>query len=277
MMNLSFIKEAIHNPRHQAASEERIPAALCGRRKQLLLASASFLCFFAAMCSILYLKYSEETLSSRISPQVLRFHVLANSDSDADQELKLNVKQMLIDTMYEDLDAEGAFSGVPLSKETMCAYILAHKEELERKAEEFMAEEGFPYSADLRIERTYFPTKIYGDVVFPCGTYDAVRVLLGEGAGKNWWCVLYPPLCFTDNAYAVVPDSSREELQNLLPETDFRDLMKNRRIVFGDRHEASASSQPKGGWEEGSREDAAPAQATVHVKSRLWEIITNRQ
>ena len=248
-------------------------------KKQLLLASASFFCLLIALCSIMYLKHSEESLSARIAPQVLRFHVLANSDSDEDQKLKLEVKQMLIDTMYEDLiGSDGvvgdgdvtdggygaladaaAHSQLPLSKERLSSYIAEHKDVLEEKAEKFMEEKGFSYSANLKLERVYFPTKIYGDVVFPCGTYDAVRVLLGKGEGKNWWCVLYPPLCFTDNAIGVVPDSSKKELENLLPEADFRDLMKNRRVVFGDGHNVKT--------ENGNE------QVTVRVRSRIWDLV----
>lgn len=171
---------------------------------------------------------AEETLSGELAPQILRFHVLANSNSEEDQNLKLEVKQLLIDTMYEDLENE------ELSKEELISYINEHKTELKNTAESYMFSKGFNYSADIRIEQCYFPTKIYGDVTFPCGTYDAVRVLLGNGSGKNWWCVLYPPLCFSQASVCEVPDSSKEELRNLLTENDYRDLMKHRRVVFGD-------------------------------------------
>lgn len=253
-------------------------------RRQLYLSASAFLFFLTVMFSMIYLRKAEESLSTRIAPQVLRFHVLANSDSAVDQELKLEVKQMLIDTMYDDLCGKnpdiyggGTYGSTydniqggalrvskPLTKESIQTYIAGHKEELEHKAEEFMAEKGFSYSAEIQLESCYFPTKIYGDVVFPCGTYDAVRVLLGEGQGKNWWCVLYPPLCFTDNAYATVPDSSKEELRSLLPENDFRDLMKNRRVVFGDGKNSDKNHEEK-------------AQVTVHVRSRLLTLLTERR
>lgn len=171
---------------------------------------------------------AEEALSGELAPQILRFHVLANSNSEEDQKLKLEVKQLLIDTMYEDLENE------ELSKEELISYVNEHKKELENAAESYMSSKGYHYSAKIRIERCYFPTKIYGDVTFPCGTYDAVRVLLGNGSGKNWWCVLYPPLCFSQASVCEVPDSSKEELRNLLTENDYRDLMKHRRVVFGE-------------------------------------------
>ena len=226
-----------------------------GNKQLLYLSASAFLFFLAAMFSIVYLRQAEEALSARIAPEVLRFHVLANSDSSADQELKLSVKQMLIDTMYQDLKQEGTFT-----KESMVQYVGDNKEELEKRAEDFMAARGFSYSASVRIESCYFPTKIYGDVVFPCGTYDAVRVLLGKGDGKNWWCVLYPPLCFTDNATAVVPDSSKKEFEYLLEDSDFHTLMKNRRVIFGDKDIAVQEKVPE-------------KQVTVHVRSRFLDMM----
>lgn len=243
----------------------KIRLSVNDRKKQnFLLAAASFLLFLSAMLSIIYLRQEEETLSARIAPQVLRFHVLANSDSAADQNLKLEVKQMLIETMYEDLKLTPAATEISISKDDLIYYIESHKTDLERTAEEFMTAKGFPYMAKIQIEACYFPTKIYGDVVFPCGTYDAVRVLIGEGDGNNWWCVLYPPLCFTDNATAVVPDSSKGELKNLLAEDDFRDLMKKRRVVFGDSIPAHTAPSPSN------------QTVTVHVRSRLFDILTGK-
>ena len=120
------------------------------------------------------------------------------------------------------------------SKDELISYVTEHKEELEQTAESFMRSEGYAYPADIRIERCYFPTKVYGDVTFPCGDYDAVRVLLGSGQGNNWWCVLYPPLCFSQSSVCEVPDSSKQELKNLLTDNDYRDLMKSRRVVFNE-------------------------------------------
>lgn len=223
------------------------------RKRTLFLAAASSLFLMSVIFSMVSLRHSEEILSASIAPEILRFHVLANSDSDEDQSLKMEVKQLLINTMYTALKAE---TEAPFSKEAMSSFVLSHREELEQKAEDFMAERGFPYSASIRLERCYFPTKIYGDVVFPCGTYDAVRVLLGQGEGKNWWCVLYPPLCFTDNAYGEVPESSKMELKNLLDGDDFQSLMRKRRVVFGEPPIDAAST----------------AKVTVRVKFRFPEL-----
>ena len=70
-------------------------------------------------------------------------------------------------------------------------------------------------------ENCYFPVKSYGDVTFPPGEYEAFRIDIGESAGKNWWCVLYPPLCFVDTVYGVVPDESKDKLKNVLNEEEY--------------------------------------------------------
>ena len=88
-----------------------------------------------------------------------------------------------------------------------------------------MAECGVSYSARIRLETCEFPMRTYGDLTFPAGTYDAVRVLLGNGEGKNFWCVLYPSLCYTDSIHAEMPEDSKEQLQALLPEEDFEALL----------------------------------------------------
>ena len=89
-----------------------------------------------------------------------------------------------------------------------------------------MQEKGYAYTAQLDIVSDYFPQKAYGDMVFPCGTYDAVRVTIGNGKGHNWWCVLYPSLCFVDPVSAVVPDSSKEQLESALEHEDYLRLQK---------------------------------------------------
>ena len=156
------------------------------------------------------LRRKEEALASRIAPKVLRFHVLANSDSPKDQALKLEVKDLLLDTIRQGLGSEtaqgpeqgagnpppegpGTEAGDGLTKDQTASYILEHKAFLEETAEAYMESRGFSYGADIRLEQCLFPEKTYGDMTFPAGTYDAVRVLLGEGRGKISGASSIPP------------------------------------------------------------------------------------
>ena len=182
-----------------------------------------FLCLTCLLLAFLFTmagqRQRDEAMAALIAPEILRFHVLANSDSDEDQQLKLRVRTLLLDSIYEKL---GENASLDDTKE----YVLANKDSLEQEAEDYMKAEGYDYPAHMEVTECYFPSKTYGDMVFPCGTYDAVRVEIGKGKGHNWWCVLYPPLCFVDSTYAVVPDSSREILRESLDAADYQALLK---------------------------------------------------
>ena len=171
------------------------------------------------------LRRKEEALASRIAPEILRFHVLANSDSSADQALKLEVKDFILEKLQTGLTEEEA-----ASKEAISRNVTTHKAALETAAERYIKEQGFDYEVRIELEQCLFPEKTYGDMTFPAGTYDAVRVLIGQGKGKNFWCVLYPSLCYLDSTYAVVPNSSKSQLSALLSEDDFRALLNARSV-----------------------------------------------
>lgn len=183
-----------------------------------------FLCITCILLALLFSmseeRNAEEAMAARIAPEILRFHVLANSDSTEDQNLKLKVRTMLLNTIYEEM-------GENASLEETKKYVRSHKNRLEKKAETYMKTLGYDYPAHMELATTYFPTKTYGDMVFPCGNYEAVRVKIGEGKGRNWWCVLYPPLCFVDSSYAVVPNTSKEILRESLDPSDYLKLNKD--------------------------------------------------
>ncbi|WP_077609834.1 stage II sporulation protein R [Clostridium sp. Marseille-P2415] len=182
-----------------------------------------FLCITCLLLAFLFTlsegRQKDEALAARIAPEILRFHVLANSDSTEDQKLKLKVRTLLLNSIYENL-------GESASLEETKSYVLSHKNSLEEEAEHYMKKLGYDYPAHMELTSYYFPTKTYGDMVFPCGNYEAVRVKIGEGKGRNWWCVLYPPLCFVDSSYAVVPDTSKEILRESIDESDYKKISR---------------------------------------------------
>lgn len=123
-----------------------------------------------------------------IREEVLRLHVIANSDEPYDQELKLRVRDALLQA------GESIFSG---SEDIISAESkIADKRDILRyTAEETVSNLGFDYDVKIELARSYFPTKTYGSLTLPAGYYKAVRVIIGEGKGKNWWCIMFPPLC----------------------------------------------------------------------------------
>ena len=125
---------------------------------------------------------------AELAGRVLRLHVIANSDSEADQALKLAVRDKVLET------AE-AFYPEHATLEEARAALSGHLDELAAAGQEAVAAAGREDPVTARIETCWFPTKEYGDFALPAGRYEALRVVVGEGRGRNWWCVAFPPLC----------------------------------------------------------------------------------
>ncbi|MDO4268015.1 MAG: stage II sporulation protein R [Eubacteriales bacterium] len=180
-----------------------------------------FLLLFGLLLSMSRLQESREALAGRLAPSILRFHILANSDSQADQQVKLEVRSLILDYVAANTkETDG--------KEETAVFFNGHRAQVESLAGAYLAKRGFSYGARLSLAPSYFPTRVYGDFVFPCGTYDAVRIILGNGDGRNWWCVLYPRFCFVDAACGEIPASSRRVLENSINQDDFL-LLENHR------------------------------------------------
>lgn len=157
--------------------------------------------------------YAKE-VSKDLSSCVFRLHVIANSDSEEDQNLKYKVRDALIsymNTLSMDLS----------NKEDVINCARNHIEDFKKVARDVIVENGYDYDVNIEIGNFEFPTKTYGDISFPAGFYDALRVKIGTASGQNWWCVMFPPLCFVDVTSGVVPEESKENLQENLSEEDY--------------------------------------------------------
>lgn len=153
-------------------------------------------------------------VSKDIADSVFRLHVIANSDSKEDQELKIQVRDELLsymNTLAKDCS----------SKEEVVELAKEHQEEFKQIAEQTIFKNGFSYPVTIEIGDSDFPTKTYGDIALPAGTYEALRVQIGDAKGQNWWCVMFPPLCFVDVSSGVVPDESKEEIKESLNEEEY--------------------------------------------------------
>lgn len=120
--------------------------------------------------------------------EVLRLHIPANSDSDEDQTIKLKLRDALLERFGGEL---AECTDLAAATERAAALL----PEIERFANEFLAENGFSYGAKAELVEMYFTTREYERLILPAGQYAALRVTLGSGAGKNWWCVIFPQLC----------------------------------------------------------------------------------
>lgn len=149
-----------------------------------------------------------------ISGKVVRFHVLANSDTAEDQALKLAVRDRVL-REYRSLLSECT------SKEDTWKTLRSLRRSISETAQQEVWEKGYTYPVRVSLVREEFPFKQYEDLIFPAGVYDALRIEIGAGAGQNWWCVLYPQMCFVDAAWGYSTKESHQRLQNTLTEEEF--------------------------------------------------------
>ena len=165
---------------------------------------------------------NNELVYEDIVNEIIRFHVIANSDSDEDQNLKLKVRDRVIEFVSSSLKACESLDDAR-------NFLISNKSEIESIAKSVVDENGYSYNVTSTLSRENFPDKVYGDVVFPQGEYEAYRILIGEAKGQNWWCVMFPPLCFVDGTKEVV-DS--KEVINTLENNKDDDKGKENKIKF---------------------------------------------
>ena len=156
---------------------------------------------------------STSTLQQQIATQVLRFHIRANSDTVADQQKKLRIKQSLLEWLTPILSEN-------TSKSETIQCIRKNLPDIRKEATRMAA----PEPVTVTLQKEWFPEKTYGTCTFPEGIYDALRVDIGQAKGHNWWCVLYPSLCFADALEPSMTEESKEKLQQVLDE-DAYDLL----------------------------------------------------
>ena len=142
-----------------------------------------------------------------VKDSLIRFHVIANSDNEEDQNLKLKVKNKVIDYLYPYLnDSQSLDESRQIIKDRM--------EEVKKLAEEVIKDNNYEYSIQVELSRENFPDKSYGNITLPQGNYEAFRIIIGDGQGRNWWCVMFPPLCFVDESKAEVEYDKTENKIN---------------------------------------------------------------
>lgn len=194
--------------------------------KNLLKNKLKFI-FIITLLLFMYISISAisyaQNVSSDISNSVFRLHVLANSDSKEDQELKLKVRDALLNYM-------NSICSNCKNKESAISIVKENKEVFEQIAQKTIQDEGYNYPVKINIGYYNFPTKNYGDISLPAGFYDALRIEIGEAKGHNWWCVMFPPLCFVDASSGVVPEESKTLLNNNLSDEEFALVSDNKNI-----------------------------------------------
>ena len=171
-------------------------------------------------CTIAGLRIRRQQALSQqhIASQIISLHVIANSDETADQTLKKEVKDQVVTYLRSKMNQAAS---IQAARQVICQEMDALKEIAEKK----IRQEGYDYPVTVSLGTTYFPVKEYGDMAFPAGDYEALRVQIGKSKGRNWWCVMYPSLCLVDGVYQTVPENSKDKLKQVLSTSEYQSLV----------------------------------------------------
>ena len=153
-------------------------------------------------------------VSQNLEQNIFRLHIIANSNNIEDQNLKLKVRDNIIKYIN---NISKDFS----SKQEIIDEVSNNISTIQKLVEETIKENNFNYSVSIEIGNFYFPTKYYGNISLPAGMYDAIKIKIGKAEGENWWCSLFPPLCFTNFSTGIIEDSDKETLENNLDTEDY--------------------------------------------------------
>jgi stage II sporulation protein R len=155
------------------------------------------------------------TVQQNIADNVIRFHVLAHSDDAHDQYVKEQVRQGVL------AEFESVLSGLSCIEETR-ATLVEYLPAIRSHTEYIVRNAGFEYTVTADMSRLFFPTRFYGNMAFPPGEYETVQIIIGDGKGSNWWCLMFPPLCYVD---LTASEEGRQQLSDTLTEEGFRLIM----------------------------------------------------
>ncbi len=162
----------------------------------------------------------KDRMQQDIAHKILRFHIRANSDSTDDQSLKLKIRDAVGAYMENKLvGVDGLAECSDVVENNLAAIV--------QIAEQVVLQEGYAYPVTAKVETVEFPEKTYGEYVFPAGDYLALNVVVGSGKGQNWWCVMYPNMCFHGAVYEVVTQDAKESLKRVLSEDEYDAVLKS--------------------------------------------------
>lgn len=184
------------------------------RLRPALKLTSSILALLILISLLICNSYSDE-FNKNLSDDIIRLHVIANSDTPEDQALKRSVRDVVLKYMKEHLKLDSSLKDAKdILNKDMDKITSIAKEEVSRW--------GKNYPVKSMLGNFPFPTKTYGDIALPAGNYQALRIVIGTGEGANWWCVLFPPLCFVDATHGTVPDDVKVKLKNCMSEDEYQ-------------------------------------------------------
>lgn len=187
---------------------------ILGTNKKIFCFSLIFGLVFTANFCIWGKDYSDK-IQNDIANEVIRLHVLANSDTNFDQALKLKVRDEVLKNMSTKLNNAK-------NKSQTRKILNDNLEQIKQIALHTVVDNGYDYDVKVLLSNDNFPTKKYADLTLPSGNYESLKIIIGKGQGHNWWCVMFPPLCFVDVTKKTVPDNLKQDLKDALTNEEFK-------------------------------------------------------
>ena len=183
-----------------------------------------FVFLFIFILLFIFFSFSNysHAISKDLSNSFFRLHIIANSDSKDDQELKLKVRDAILEYMNNQ-----NFK----SKDEAHCYVKNNIQKFYNLAQKTITENGYDYEVNIKIGNFYFPTKYYGNISLPAGFYDGIKIEIGNAKGRNWWCSLFPPLCFVDISSGIVDEENLETIHSNLSDEEFKLITENSKPV----------------------------------------------
>ena len=190
-------------------------------RKFLMIFIFTGLTWILILSGIRYAK--EKRLKEGISESVFRFHVIANSDSEEDQEIKIKVKESILNYLNNEI--------VNLDNlDDTISFLKSEQENIKNIAQNELEDSGFYYGAEVFMVHELFPKRTYGDLTMPAGEYDALKIVLGDGEGENFWCVLFPPLCYVDASLCEVSEETKDDFKHVLSAEEYEIIVNDGKL-----------------------------------------------
>ena len=163
------------------------------------------------------------SVSKDLENNIFRLHIIANSNSEIDQSLKLKVRDNIIHYLQENCDN-------CKSKSELYNFVVNHLEDLNNISQKTIYDNNFNYNVSIDVGNFYFPTKYYGNISLPAGFYDGIKINIGEAKGNNWWCSLFPPLCFTDISSGIIDENAKNDLKSNISNEEFKLISSSNEI-----------------------------------------------
>ncbi|MCC2683661.1 MAG: stage sporulation protein [Paenibacillaceae bacterium] len=213
---------------------------------------------------------SAAALNTGIPQESIRLRIVANSDTIRDQWIKREVKRAVTDEM-------NSWVAKPQSIEEAREAVQSHLPELDQAIAQVLQRNHFDYTFQAELESTPFPTKMFGERVYPAADYEALLITLGEAQGQNWWCVLFPPLCFVDAVQAKEPEQSEKPEQSKTEpvEKTVTAEKPEKAVKLGTVEKAGKSSQAESVRQPSEEKEVSLKQASAHTEIHffLWDMM----